>query len=82
MSWMSDKDIAKNVAVQNSIDNLSRCVRFYAERYWMLQAVNRLLGKDLMYPNPASDIRLSIHYLKQRARVAKRYGRVEDKVWL
>ena len=81
MSWMSDKDIAKNVAVQNSIDNLSRCVKFYAESYWTLSSVNRLLGRNTGYSN-ASDIRLSIHYLKQRARVAKRYGRVEDKVWL
>jgi hypothetical protein len=68
MSWMSDRDIAKNTAVQNSIDNLSRCVRFYANKF---------------FSRPEKgDIKLSVHYLRQRARVAKRYGRVEDEAWL
>jgi hypothetical protein len=70
MSWMSDRDIAKNTAVQNSIDNLSRCVRFYADKFF-----SRPEWTD-------GDIKLSIHYLRQRTGVAKRYGRDKDRMWL
>lgn len=64
MSMFSTLDIAKNEAIQNSLDNLSRCVRFYAD------------------PGPSHSMKMSIHYLRQRARIAKRYGRDSDRMWL